>query len=161
MTNMRIHETYMRRCLELGRMALQDGETPVGSLVLRGDVILAEGQEESRSRLDPSAHAEVQAIRAACRALGSTDLSGCTLYTTVEPCVLCAYVIRQTGVSQVVYGVPAGQAGGVTSKYALLADSELARWPAPPEVVAEVLAEECRDLLQRPPIRTSADERDS
>lgn len=147
---MQTHETYMRRCLELGRKALEAGETPVGALVLRGDTILSEGQEESRSLLDPSAHAEVQAIRAACRALGATDLSGCTLYTTVEPCVLCAYVLRRAGVSRVVYGIPAGQAGGVTSRYAILADSELTRWPAPPEIVAGVLAEECRDLLQRP-----------
>lgn len=144
---MELHETYMRRCLDLARAALEAGETPVGALVLRGSVILGEGREETWSLLDPSAHAEVQAIRAACRTLGSTDLSGCTLYTTVEPCVLCAYVLRRTGVSRVVYGIPAGQAGGVTSRYAILADSELARWPALPEIVAGVLAEECRALL--------------
>lgn len=138
----------MRRCLELGRAALEAGETPVGALILRGDVILGEGREETRSLLDPSAHAEVQAIRAACQTLGSTDLSSCTLYTTVEPCVLCAYVLRRVGVSRVVYGIPAGQAGGVTSRYAILADSELARWPAPPEIVSGVLAEECLALLQ-------------
>jgi tRNA(adenine34) deaminase len=137
----------MRRCLELGRAALEAGETPVGALVLSGDVILGEGREETRSLLDPSAHAEVQAIRAACRTLGSADLSGCTLYTTAEPCVLCAYVLRRVGVSRVVYGIPAGQAGGVTSRYAILADSELTGWPAPPEIVAGVLAEECLALL--------------
>lgn len=145
---MQPHETYMRRCLALGRAALEAGETPVGALILRGDVILGEGREETRSLLDPSAHAEVQAIRAACRTLGSADLSGCTLYTTVEPCVLCAYVLRRAGVSRVVYGIPTGQAGGVTSRYAILADSELTRWPAPPEIVAGVLAEECLALLR-------------
>jgi tRNA(adenine34) deaminase len=145
---MQTHETYMRRCLELGRVALEAGETPVGALALRGDIILGEGREETRSLLDPSAHAEVQAIRAACRTLGSTDLSGCTLYTTVEPCVLCAYVIRRTGIIRVVYGIPAGQAGGVTSRYAILADAELARWPGPPEIISGVLAEECSALLR-------------
>jgi tRNA(adenine34) deaminase len=148
LTSVQTHETYMRRCLALGHEALEAGETPVGALVLRGDVILGEGREETRSLLDPSAHAEVQAIRAACRTLGSADLSGCTLYTTVEPCVLCAYVVRRTGVSRVVYGIPAGQAGGVTSRYAILVDSELARWPAPPEIVAGVLAEECLALMR-------------
>lgn len=145
---MQIHETYMRRCLDLGRAALEAGETPVGALVLRGDEILGEGREETRSLLDPSAHAEVQAIRAACRTQGSADLSGCTLYTTVEPCVLCAYVLRRAGVSRVVYGIPAGQAGGVTSRYDLLVDPDLTRWPAPPEIVAGVLAEECLALLR-------------
>lgn len=145
------HETHMRRCLELARAALEAGETPVGALVLRDGVILGEGREETRTLLDPSAHAEVQAIRAACRTLGSPDLSGCTLYTTVEPCVLCAYVIRRAGLSRVVYGIPTGQAGGVTSRYAILTDSELARWPALPEIVAGVLAEECRALMREPP----------
>ncbi|HSK80642.1 MAG TPA: nucleoside deaminase [Thermoanaerobaculia bacterium] len=138
----------MRRCLSLGRAALEAGEIPVGSLVLRGDVILGEGQESVRALLDLSAHAEVQAIRAACRTLGSFDLSGCTLYTTVEPCVLCAYVVRRAGVSRIVYGVPAAQAGGLTSRYNILADLALTGWPAPPEVVAGVLGEECRALLQ-------------
>ncbi len=104
--------------------------------------------EKKSGHCDPSAHAEVQAIRAACRALGSTDLSGSTLYTTVEPCVLCAYVARRAGVSRVVYGVPAGQAGGLTSRYDLLADPALTGWPEPPEVIAGILAEECRALLQ-------------
>ena len=143
-----MHEVHMRRCLALGRTALDAGEVPVGALILRGDAVLGEGREEVRALLDPSAHAEVQAIRAACRELGSSDLSGCTLYTTVEPCVLCAYVVRQAGVSRVVYGVPAGQAGGLTSRYDLLADSALTGWPAPPEVIAGILDEECRALLQ-------------
>lgn len=143
----------MRRCLALGRKALEAGETPVGALVLRGDVILGEGQEETRSLLDPSAHAEVQAIRAACRTLGSADLSGCTLYTTVEPCVLCAYVLRRAGMSRVVYGIPAGQAGGVTSSYAILTDSTLTGWPAPPEIVTGILSKECSVLLRQPRVQ--------
>lgn len=143
-----MHETYMQRCLELGRAALAAGEVPVGSLVLRGDVVIGEGREDMRALLDPSAHAEVQAVRAACRSLGSVDLSGCTLYSTVEPCVLCAYVLRRAGVSRVVYGVPAGQAGGSTSRYDILSDPELTGWPAPPEVIPGILAEECRALLR-------------
>lgn len=143
-----MHETHMRHCLALGRVALEAGEIPVGSVVVRNDVVLGEGREDVRSLLDPSAHAEVQAIRAACQRLRSVDLSGCTLYSTVEPCVLCAYVARRAGVSRVVYGVPAGQAGGLTSRYAILSDSALPGWPAPPEIVSGVLAEECRALLQ-------------
>ena len=140
----------MRRCLALALAAHEEGETAVGALITRGDDVIGEGSEETRSRLDPSAHAEVQAIRAACEHERSCDLSGCTLYTTVEPCVLCAYAIRRTGVSHIVYGVPAGQAGGATSRYDILLDRELAGWPPPPEIVAGVLAQECAELLRRP-----------
>ena len=146
-TLLSLDESHMRRCLALGRVALLAGEVPVGSLVARGAEILGEGLEGERGLLDPSAHAEVQAVRAACRKLRSLDLSGCTLYSTVEPCVLCAYVVRRAGLSRVVYGVPAGQAGGVTSRYALLSDPELAGWPSPPEILSGLLAEECQNLL--------------
>jgi tRNA(adenine34) deaminase len=152
---MSIHETHMRRCLALGRAALEAGETPVGSLILRGDAVLGEGQEGSRTLLDPSAHAEVQAVRAACRNLGSLDLSGSTLYTTVEPCVLCAYVVRRAGVSRVVYGVPAGELGGSTSRYAILGDPDFTGWPPPPEIVAGILSEECLALLRERQARSS------
>lgn len=143
-------ETWMRRCLSVARASLEAGETPVGALIVRDGAILGEGQEGTRSLLDPSAHAEVQAVRAACRSVGSANLAGATLYTTVEPCVLCAYAVRRTGVSRVVYGVPAGQAGGATSRYDILVDPDLTGWPAPPEITAGVLAEECLALLKRP-----------
>jgi tRNA(adenine34) deaminase len=145
---MSTHETYMQRCLALGRAALAAGEVPVGSLVVRGEEILGEGQEGLKALLDPSAHSEVQAIRAACRILESVDLAGCTLYSTVEPCVLCAYVLRRAGISRVVYGVPAGQAGGVTSRYDILTDTGLTGWLPPPEIIPGVLAEECAALLR-------------
>jgi tRNA(adenine34) deaminase len=147
---MEIHETYMQRCLALGREALEAGETPVGALIVHGDAIVGRGREESRALRDPTAHAEVQAIRAACQNKELKDLSECTLYTTVEPCLLCGYVIRRVGLRRVVYGAPAGQAGGASSRYAILLDSGISGWPAPPEIVAGVLAEECLALLREP-----------
>jgi len=143
------HEAFMRRCLTLAENALANGETPVGALLVRGGRVIAEATESTRREYDPTAHAEVQAIRAACRHDQSLDLTGCTLYTTVEPCVLCGYVIRRAGVGRVVYGVETGQAGAVTSRYAILADTALAGWPPPPDIVAGVLPRECRDLLDR------------
>lgn len=125
-------EIFMRRCVELARTALANGETAVGALLVRGGRVIAEAGEATRVKHDPSAHAEVEAIRAACERQQSQDLAGCTLYTTVEPCVLCGYVIRRTGVGRVVYGVPAGQAGAVTSSYSILGDTGLAGWPPPP-----------------------------
>ncbi len=142
-------ETYMRRCLALALSAADGGETAVGAVVVRDGVIIGEGAESTRRLSDPSAHAEVMALRAACGRGRTLDLSGCELHTTVEPCLLCSYAIRRTGVTRVVYGAPAGQLGGVTSDYAVLVDPALGGCPPPPEVVSGVLAQECLEMLQR------------
>jgi tRNA(adenine34) deaminase len=144
-----MHEVYMRQCLALARTAAEHGETPVGSLIVRDGQVIVEGLEATRSLVDPTAHAEVQAIRAACQRERSLDLEGCTLYTTVEPCVLCGYAIRRTGVSVLVFGTPTGQAGACTSQYAILSDRTLKGWPPPPEIVSGILADECRELFER------------
>jgi tRNA(adenine34) deaminase len=140
---------YMRRCLELAEVAAMAGDTAVGAVIVCGDEVVGEGVERTRATLDPSAHAEVEAIRQACQHLDTLDLRGCSLYTTVEPCVLCGYAIRRTGITHVVYGVPAGQAGACTSSYAILTDPHLEGWPQVPEVTGGVLAEECLALLRR------------
>jgi tRNA(adenine34) deaminase len=140
---------YMRRCLELAEIAALAGDTAVGALIVRDDEVLAEGVERTRTTLDPSAHAEVEAIREACQRLATLDLRNCSLYSTVEPCVLCGYAIRRTGIAHVVYGVAAGQAGACTSSYAILADRHLEGWPQVPEVIGGVLADECLAALRR------------
>lgn len=140
---------HMRRCLELAELAALAGDTAVGALIVRDGEIIAEGIERTRATLDPSAHAEVEAIRQACQRLQTLDLRGCSLYSTVEPCVLCGYVIRRTGIAHVVYGVPAGQAGASTSSYAILADRNLEGWPPIPEVTGGLLADECLAALRK------------
>jgi len=140
---------YMRRCLELAEMAALAGDTAVGAMIVRGNDVVAESFERTRAALDPSAHAEVEAIRQACQRLDTLDLGGSSLYSTVEPCVLCGYAIRRTGITHVVYGVPAGQAGACTSSYAILADRTLQGWPQVPQVTAGVLADECLAVLRR------------
>lgn len=140
---------YMRRCLELAEIAALAGDTAVGALIVRGNEVVAEGVERTRATLDPTAHAEVEAIRQACRHLNTLDLHDCSLYSTVEPCVLCGYAIRRTGIAHVIYGAPAGQAGACTSAYAILADADLSRWPPVPNVTASVLADECLAVLRR------------
>jgi tRNA(adenine34) deaminase len=140
---------YMRRCLELAEVAARAGDTAVGALIVCGDDVVAEGVERTRTTLDPSAHAEIEAIRQACRHLDTLDLRGCSLYSTVEPCVLCGYAIRRTGIAHVIYGVRAGQAGACTSSYAILADRDLEGWPRVPEVTGGVLADECLAALKR------------
>ena len=140
---------YMRRCVELAEMAALAGDTAVGALIVCGGEVVAEGVERTRAALDPSAHAEVEAIRHACQRLETLDLRGCSLYSTVEPCVLCGYAIRRTGIAHVVYGAPAGQAGACTSSYAILADRDLDGWPQVPQVTRGVLADECLAALRR------------
>ena len=144
-----LHETHMRRCLTLARMARDRGDTAVGSIVVRDDVVIGEGLEATRNLLDPTAHAEIQALPAACKYQSSLNLAGCALYTTVEPCVLCGYAIRKSGIAQVVYGMPTPQAGAITSSYKILSDETLGGWPPPSEIVAGVLAEQCAALLRR------------
>lgn len=140
---------YMRRCLELAELAALAGDTAVGALVVRGHEVVGEGAERTRASFDPSAHAEVEAIRQACHRLATLDLRGCSLYSTVEPCVLCGYAIRRTGIGHVVYGVRAGQAGACTSSYAILADRGLDGWPPAPDVTGGFMADECLAALRR------------
>jgi tRNA(adenine34) deaminase len=143
------HEPYMRRCLKLARAAMDHGEVPVGAVIVEGDSIVGEGMECTRALADPTAHAEVRAVQAACQARRTTRLTGVTLYSTVEPCVLCGYVARSIGVATVVYGIPAGRLGACSSGYALLTDATIPGWGAPPRIVSGVLQADCAALLDR------------
>ena len=98
------HERYMGRCIELARGALATNDAPVGAVVVSEEQIVGEGVEGVKAHSDVTAHAEIAALRAACRRLGTLDLSGCTLYTSVEPCVMCALSIRLARVAAVVTG---------------------------------------------------------
>ena len=138
----------MRQCLDLARRAKAAGEAAVGALLVRDKTVIAEAEEFTKRRRDPLAHAEAEVVRAAYQALGP-DLSACTLYTTVEPCYLCAYVIREARIARVVIGTEAGEIGAVHSRHPILTDPAFDRWPPPPEVTMGVLGAECRDLLHR------------
>ena len=140
---------YMKRCIELARQAHAAGETAVGSPLVRGSQILGEGTESTRAKLDPAAHAELEAIREACHSVGSLDLSGCTLYSTVEPCLLCGYAIRATRIARVVIGTAAGEVGAVGSVHAFLADSSFENWGDPPSITSGILEAEAVDLLAK------------
>lgn len=129
------HGEYMRRCHQLAEKAVRGGDTPVGSLVMRDGQIIAEGVEGVKAQMDVTAHAEIIAIRKTCAALGTIDLSGTTLYTTTEPCLMCSYAIRQTRISRVVIEERTGKGGGVTSRYPILKDESFPVGGPPPEIV--------------------------
>lgn len=133
----------MRRCLELAHSARAAGESPVGAVIVYGGEIIAEAAEQVRSGLDISGHAELIALRRACQSLGTMDLRECVLCTNVEPCWMCAFAIRETGIRSVVIGLPVPNIGGATSRHPILCDSEIAGWGPPPSLVWGVLAEEC------------------
>ncbi len=138
------HEIFMRRALEEARRAREAGEVPVGAVVVSDGTVVGAGFSRPIGAHDPTAHAEIEALRAAGQALRNYRLSGATLYVTVEPCLMCVGAIVHARIGTVVYGVPDPKGGAVRS---LL---EVGRLPLNHrfETVEGVLAEECRELLQ-------------
>ena len=135
------------RALEEARRAAEAGEIPVGAIVLDADgEVIGSGRNAREAVPDPTAHAEVLAIREAALRRGDRMLDGCTLVVTLEPCAMCAGVILAARVPRVVFGAWDDKAGAVGSVYDLLRDGRL---PHPvPEVVAGVRAEECAAVLR-------------
>ena len=112
----------MRAALKQAKAALDLGEVPVGAAVVCGGEVIALAHNERELTLDPTAHAEVLAIRRAAKKLGRRRLSGCTLYVTLEPCPMCAGAIVMSGLKDVVYGAADERAGCAGSVYALPED---------------------------------------
>lgn len=134
----------MRRALELAGQAGAGGEVPVGAVVVVDGRVVAEGANQREALSDPTAHAEIVAIRAAAAALGSWRLTSATLYVTLEPCPMCAGALVAARVGRLVFGTPDPKAGSCGSLYNLCADPRL-NHELP--VQAGVLAGECAALL--------------
>ncbi|WP_051852344.1 tRNA adenosine(34) deaminase TadA [Streptomyces aureocirculatus] len=136
----------MRAALDEAERAVRGGDVPVGAVVLSadGETVLATGHNEREAAHDPTAHAEIVALRRAAAKLGSWRLPGCTLVVTLEPCVMCAGALQQSRVDRVVYGARDAKAGAAGSQWDLLRDRRLNHRP---EVVEGVLAEDCGALL--------------
>jgi tRNA(adenine34) deaminase len=143
------HEQFMRRCLELATVARDRGNTPVGSVVVLDGVIIGEGIETLPVGSSITGHAETLACQAALDAIGRRDLAGAILYTTAEPCFMCAYAIRQLRIDFVVYGIDTPIIGAVTSTHPILTDPALDSWRPAPTVIGGVLREECERLKAR------------
>ena len=103
----------MQRALELARMAAEAGEVPIGAVVVRDGRVLGEGHNAPRTAHDPTAHAEVLAIRRAAEALGNERLTGCDLYVTLEPCAMCAGAISHARIARLYYAAPDPKGGAV------------------------------------------------
>lgn len=138
-------ERWMRHALALARKARELGEVPVGAVIVRGDEVIAEGWNRPIASHDPSAHAEMVAIRAAAQALRNYRLGGLTLYVTLEPCTMCAGAIVHARLERLVFGAADPKAGAVNSVYDVIARPRLNHAPA---WTGPVLGEECGAILQ-------------
>ncbi len=135
----------MRAALALAEQAQGAGEVPVGAVVVRDGVVIGSGFNSPISRHDPSAHAEILALRAAAGVLGNYRLGDCTLYVTLEPCAMCAGAIMHARIDRVVYGAPDPKTGAGGSVLDLFAEGRLNHHTA---VEGGMLAEECGRLLK-------------
>ena len=138
-------ERYMRQALDLARRAEAAGEVPVGCVIVAGERVIAAGSNQPIASSDPTAHAEIEALRAAGRALGNYRLADCTLYVTLEPCAMCAGAMVHARIARLVYGAADPKAGAAGSVFNLVESAELNHRM---EITGGVLAEDSRVLLQ-------------
>jgi tRNA(Arg) A34 adenosine deaminase TadA len=136
----------MRRALDLAAEAAAAGEVPVGAVVTRGDIIVGEAGNAMRGSLDPTAHAEVVAIRRAAEALGQSRLDGCILWVTLEPCAMCAAAASLARIESVRFGAEDPKGGGVVNGARIYAQPTCHHRP---EVLGGIGEEESAELLKR------------
>lgn len=139
-------ETFIRMALEEASMAFDEGEVPVGAVIALGEDVLGKAHNQPVSMNDPSAHAEILAIRRAAEKIGNYRLSGTSLYVTLEPCVMCAGAIIQARIERVVFGTLDPKTGGIVSLYHILSDERLNHTVT---VRGGVQKEACAEILSR------------
>lgn len=138
-------EGFMRQALELARQAAAAGEVPVGAVVAREGEVLGRGYNRPISSRDPTAHAEIVALRDAAQRLANYRLGGCVLYVTLEPCAMCVGAIMHARVARIVYGAQDPKTGACGSVTDLLADARLNHHTV---AIGGVLTEESAALLR-------------
>ena len=136
---------FMRCALREAEKAEVQGEVPVGAVVVQDEKVIARGHNRPLGLSDPSAHAEILALRRAAKKLANYRLNGCELYVTIEPCAMCAGAIIQARLRRVVYGTPDPKAGACGSALAVLNHPKVNHRV---EVVSGVLADECTEILR-------------
>ena len=139
-------DPYMTEALFEARRALEEDEVPVGAVIVKDGKIIARGHNRRMQNCDPTAHAEIEAIREACRALGTWRLDGCTLYVTLEPCPMCAGAIVQARIPKVVFGTRNSKAGCAGSVLDVLNEPKLNHQV---EVEEGILQPQCSEIMKR------------
>jgi tRNA(adenine34) deaminase len=136
---------FMQLALEQAAMAGERGEVPVGAVVVQGDRVIAVGSNAPIGDHDPTAHAEIIALRAAARALGNYRLTDCRLYVTLEPCAMCSGAIFHARLSEVVFGAPDPKTGAAGSALDLYGNRAINHQTI---IRGGVMAQECGQMLQ-------------
>lgn len=139
-------EKYMRRALELAGVAFGQGEVPIGAVVVQDDEVVGEGFNQTITSLDPSAHAEMVAIRNASKAIGNYRLVDCTLYVTIEPCSMCTGLLVHSRINRLVFGARETKAGAILSASQI---EEQSHFNHRFLVESGILADECSDIMSR------------
>jgi len=135
----------MRMAIEAATLARENGDVPIGALIVHKGQIVAKAYNQREQLQDPTAHAEIIALTQAAAAVGSWRLDGCTIYVTLEPCCMCAGALVLGRIERLVYGCDDPKAGAVKSLYNIVQDERLNHRI---EVISGVLEEECREQLQ-------------
>lgn len=140
------HESYMMLALELAQLAAQAGEVPVGAIVVKDGVIVGRGANAPIGTHDPTAHAEITALRDAAKNLGNYRLVDCTLYVTLEPCAMCTGAIQHARIARLVFGASDPKTGACGSVVNLMAEPKLNHHTA---LIGGVMAAECGTALSQ------------
>ncbi len=139
------HDRFMEMALEEARIAEAEGNNPVGAVIVRDGEVIARGHSQVITSHDPTAHAETGTLRKACLALGTPDLSGCTLYTTLQPCPMCCGAMM---VAKVVTLVLGSRLKGLFSPYSVEGLLELAQWGSRLTLVTGILEDETSRMVR-------------
>lgn len=135
---------YMQIALSLARQAAQNGEVPVGAIVVKDGVVIGRGSNAPITLQDPTAHAEIIAMREAAQYVGNYRLVGCTLYVTLEPCAMCSGTVQHARIAKLVYGASDPKTGACGSVINLMNEPKLNHHC---EVISGILAQECGAVL--------------
>ncbi len=141
-----LHNHYMRLALSEAKQAMLEEEVPIGAIIVRGEQAIASAHNQREQLKDPTAHAEMIAITQAATAVGGWRLEECTLYVTLEPCIMCSGAILQARIPLVVFGATDPKAGAVDSLFHLLSDPRLNHRC---QVIPGVMATECGEILTK------------
>jgi len=145
LTQQEIDERYMRMAIDAALVAEENGDVPIGTIIVHEGRIIAKAYNQREQLKDPTAHAEIIALTQAATAVGMWRLHGCTIYVTLEPCPMCAGALVLARLDRLVYGCPDPKTGACGSLYDIVRDGRLNHRL---EVTAGILAQDCAGLLQ-------------
>lgn len=139
-----IDEKFMSLAIKEAEKSAALDEVPVGAIIVKDNRVIARGHNLREKSNDPTSHAEINAIRKACKKLGSWRLEECTMYVTIEPCSMCAGTLLWTRIKRIVYGAPDLKGGALGSSFSLF---EVKNINHHPEIVGGILQEECGKMM--------------